>query len=495
LIGAVLWTALAAALFVGLAGASETNALWQVRTLWLVQLPLDGLLVYSSWRVFRIATGVTRRFWLILGSVTLLFLGGDSFQTLVSFLAKPGVGSTTGGVVQSACFVAGLAAVVLAMLAHPHPGRSGRDRLEFLLDSATVLVGGAVIAWSFAVKPGEYHRADILATLALSAVSLTSAFAAAKMIISGNAPMRRAAAIPMITAAGFVVIGLFVARSAAGNPPAYVYLVRLLPSLLIALGPRIQEVIARFDPEPFGERRRKHYSLLPYGAMAVAFLTLVAIMPTGAGIRMWGVVAGLGLICLLVVLRQLASFQDNTDLINRLDATLAELSHQAHTDGLTGLANRTHFYAQLETALGRTSEVAVLLVDLDGFKAVNDTLGHAAGDTLLISVADKMRAALRSGDVAARLGGDEFAVLLHDCAGPDAEDTARRILEALAVPVEIDGTPVRANASIGAAAAGPGEGSGALVRRADIAMYAAKSAGKGTWKRYDVGMETPVNVV
>ncbi|MCU7728582.1 GGDEF domain-containing protein [Actinoplanes sp. KI2] len=491
LIGAVLWTALAAALFFGLAGPSATNALWQVRTLWLVQVPLDGLLVYSSWRVFRIATGATRRFWRILGSVTTLFLFGDSFQALQAVLAEPGDSSTTsGGVLQSACFVTGLAAVVLAMLAHPQPGRSARERLAFWLDSATVLVGGAVIAWSFAVKPGEYHRTDILGTLALSAVSLTSAFAAVKMIMGGNAPMRRAAAIPMITAAGFVMIGQFVARSAADHPPAYVYLVRLLPSLLIAVGPRIQELIARFDPEPFGERRRRHYSVLPYGAMAVAFLTLVVIMPNGAGIRMWGVVAGLGAICLLVVLRQVASFRDNTDLINRLDATLAELSHQAHTDGLTGLANRTHFYAQLETALGRTSEIAVLLVDLDGFKAVNDTLGHAAGDTLLVSVADKMRAALRSGDVAARLGGDEFAVLLHDCTGPDAEDTARRILEALAVPVEIDGTSVRANASIGAAAAEPGEGSGALVRRADIAMYAAKSAGKGRWKRYEAGMET-----
>jgi diguanylate cyclase (GGDEF)-like protein len=494
LIAAVLWSVLAAALFAGLAGKSGTSALWQVRILWLFQVPLDGLLVYSSWRVFRIATGATRRFWLILGSVTSLFLFGDSFQTLLSFLAKPGAISTTGGVVQSACFVAGLAAVVVAMLAHPHPNRSGRERLAFLLDSATVLVGGAVIAWSFAVKPGEYHRADILTTLVLSAVSLTAAFAAAKMIISGNAPLRRAAAIPMITAAGFVMIGPLVARSAADNPPPYVYLVRLLPSLLIALGPRIQELIARFDPEPFGERRRKHYSHLPYGSMAVAFLTLVAIMPSGTGIRTWGVVAGLGVICVLVALRQLASFQDNTALINRLDATLAELSYQAQTDGLTGLANRTHFYDQLVTALGRTSGVSVLLVDLDGFKAVNDTLGHAAGDTLLISVADKMRAALRSGDVAARLGGDEFAVLLRDCTGPDAEDTARRILEALAVPVEIGGTAVRANASIGAAAAEPGEGAGALVRRADVAMYAAKSAGKGTWKRYEAGMEPAVGV-
>jgi diguanylate cyclase (GGDEF)-like protein len=490
LIGATAWTVLAAALFVALAGNTATDTLWQVRTFWFFQLPLDALLAYSSWRVFRIATGATRRFWRILASVASLFLFGDSFQTLLTFVSKPGTWSTTGGIVQSACFTLGLIAIVLAMLVHPHPGRSGRERLAFWLDSATVLVGGAVIAWSFAVKPGEYNRTDILATLGLGAVALTSGFAAVKILLSGNAPMRRIAAIPMIVSAAFTMIGLFLAPPAVGSLPAYVYLVRLMPSLLIALGPRIQELIARFDPEPFGERRRKPYSLLPYGSMVVAFVALIAVMPNGVDVRLWGVVVGLGLICLLVAGRQLAAFHDNTDLIHKLDTTLAEMSYQAHTDGLTGLANRTHFYVQLENALERSAGVSVLLVDLDGFKTVNDTLGHAAGDTLLISVADKMRAALRAGDVASRLGGDEFAVLLRDCDGPEAEDTARRILDALSRPVEIDGTTVRANASIGAASAEPGEGAGALVRRADVAMYAAKSAGKGTWKRYEAGMET-----
>jgi diguanylate cyclase (GGDEF)-like protein len=493
LIGSVAWTLVAAILFVALAGTSQSSTLWQVRTFWVFQLPLDALLAYSSWRVFRLATGAARRFWRILAGVGSLFLAGDTIQTTQTFLSPPGTWSTTGGVVQSACFASGLLVLVVAMLVHPHPGRSGRERLAFWLDSATVLVGGAVIAWCFAVQPGQSSRTDVLATLVAAAVAVTSGFAAVKMILSGNAPMRKIAALPMITAAAFTAIGLFIAPPTVGHLPAAVYLVRLLPSLLIALGPRIQEVIARFDPEPFGERRRKPYSLLPYGSMVIAFVALIVVMPGGVDTRMWGVVGGLGTICLLVAGRQLAAFHDNTDLISRLDSTLAEMSYQAHTDGLTALANRTHFYEQLERALGRTPKVSVLLVDLDGFKRVNDTLGHAAGDTLLISVAGMMRAALRAGDVAARLGGDEFAVLLHDCAGPDAEDTARRILEALAAPVDIDGSPVRANASIGAAVAEPGEGAGALVRRADVAMYAAKSAGKGTWKLYEAGMETAMS--
>jgi len=494
LIGSVVWTLVAAILFVALAGASESNTLWQVRTFWLFQPPLDALLAYSSWRVFRIATGATRRFWRILAGVGSLFLCGDVFQTAQTFLSPPGTWSTTGGIVQSGCFASGLLVIVVAMLVHPHPGRSGRERLAFWLDSATVLVGGAVIAWCFAVKPGQSSRNDVLATLAAAGVAMTAGFAAVKMVLSGNAPMRKSAAFPMIMAAAFTTIGLFMAPPTVGELPASVYLVRLMPSLLIALGPRIQELIARFDPEPFGERRRKPYSLLPYGSMVIAFVALIVVMPSGVHARLWGVVAGLGAICLLVACRQLAAFHDNTDLIKRLDSTLAEMSYQAHTDGLTALANRTHFYEHLERALERASEVSVLLVDLDGFKAVNDTLGHAAGDTLLISVADRMRSVLRSGDVAARLGGDEFAVLLHECAATEAEDVARRILEAIVAPVEIDGSPVRANASIGAAAAEPGEGAGALVRRADVAMYAAKSAGKGTWKLYEVGMEAPVPI-
>ena len=496
----VLWTGFAGVLFFALAGDSIAHTTWQVRVFWFCQLPLDALLAYSSWRVFRFATGAARRFWRVLGCVGTLFLTGDTIQTVQVFASGPGVWSTTGGVVQSACFAVGLITVIVAMLVHPHPTRTGRERLAFWLDSATVLVGGAVIAWCFAVKPGQADRTDVLATLIASAAAITACFAAVKMIISGNAPMRRAAAISMMSAGGVTAIGLFMAPPTVGHLSPDVYLVRLLPSLLIALGPRIQEVVARFDPEPFGTRRRKPYSLLPYASIVIAFAALIVVMPHGVDARLWGVVVGLGLICALVAGRQLASFHDNTALIDRLDATLAELRehevrlrHQALTDGLTGLANRTHFQEKLDGALDRPDGVSVLLVDLDEFKAVNDTLGHAAGDALLISVADKMRVALRAGDVAARLGGDEFAVLLNDCAGPEAEQTAARILDALTVPVELAGTSVRANASIGAASAEPGEGAGALLRRADVAMYAAKSAGKGQWRRYDTGMEAAVS--
>jgi diguanylate cyclase (GGDEF)-like protein len=487
-------------LLIGLAGlgfhllAGHTTQ--QVQLFWLAQVPLDGVLAYCSWRVYGLTTGALRRFWRVLAAVGTLFMCGDTFQTVMTFV-QPGQWSTNGGAVQTTCFALGLGSIVVAMLVHPHPGRTGRARLAFWLDSATVLVGGAVVAWCFAVQPGQTTQADILPVLAGAGVALTSAFAAIKMILSGNAPMHRTAAIAMIAAAVVTSLGFFLAPPADDQLPAGIYLIRFVPSMFIATGPRIQELIARFDPEPFGGRRRKPYSLLPYGSIVIAFGALVVVMPKGVTLRLWGVVAGLGLICGMVALRQLAAFHDNTSLIKQLDTTLAELRehearlrHQALFDGLTGLANRTHFHEEVGAALATPETVSLLLIDLDGFKAVNDTLGHAAGDALLIAVAERLRTSVRAGDLAARLGGDEFAVLLRGCSGPDAENTANRIFQAFTVPADISGMPICANASIGVADAEDGDDVESLLRRADVAMYAAKSHGKGNWKRYGAGMET-----
>jgi diguanylate cyclase (GGDEF)-like protein len=481
-----LFTVVTCVLFFVLAGRTSR----QVQIYWLGQVPADLVLAYCSWRVFRLASGAVRRFWRVLAAVGALFVCGDTFQATLTLL-QPGEWSTNGGPVQTTCFAVGLGTIVVAMLVHPHPGRTGRARLAFWLDSATVLVGGAVVAWCFAVTPDQSTQPDILGTLASAGVALTSAFAAVKMILSGNAPMHRDAAIAMIAAAVVTSAGFFLAPPTTETLPAVVYLIRFLPSVLIATGPRIQEVLARFDPEPFGKRRRKPYSLLPYGSIVVAFGALVVVLPGGVDIRLWGVVTGLGIICGLVALRQLTAFHDNASLIAQLDTTLADLRehevrlrHQALFDGLTELANRTHFHEETAAALARPGDISLLLIDLDGFKAVNDTLGHAAGDALLMTVADRLRGSVRAGDLAARLGGDEFAVLLRGCTGADAEHTAERIFQAFAVPVEISGISICPNASIGVADAEPGDDVGSLLRRADLAMYTAKSQGKGTWRRH-----------
>ncbi|MFF5293132.1 EAL domain-containing protein [Paractinoplanes globisporus] len=167
-----------------------------------------------------------------------------------------------------------------------------------------------------------------------------------------------------------------------------------------------------------------------------------------------------------------------------------ELTHQAFHDAMTGLANRVLFHDRLEHALARGardgSVVGVLFIDLDDFKIVNDTLGHAAGDTLLIAVADRIAGALRADDTAARLGGDEFAALIENVNDPGAvEETANRILAALAPPVVIDGqTSLHAVASIGITTTPEADTADELLRQADLALYVAKGAGKNQWRRY-----------
>ncbi|MFO7591516.1 MAG: EAL domain-containing protein [Acidimicrobiia bacterium] len=163
----------------------------------------------------------------------------------------------------------------------------------------------------------------------------------------------------------------------------------------------------------------------------------------------------------------------------------AQLAHQAFHDSLTGLANRALFLDRVEHALLRqrrdnSDGVAVLFIDLDDFKSVNDGLGHGAGDDLLVAVGERLVRCLRPGDTAARLGGDEFAVLLDRPANlSSSQAVAERILEVLQLPITVGTLDITVPASIGIALAGPESTTQDLVRDADIAMYTAKSNGKG----------------
>jgi len=168
-----------------------------------------------------------------------------------------------------------------------------------------------------------------------------------------------------------------------------------------------------------------------------------------------------------------------------------ELEHQAFHDRLTGLANRALFRDRLEHALARRNRnphpVAVLLLDLDDFKVVNDSLGHAAGDRLLVMVAERLRGHLRASDTTARLGGDEFAVLLDDPAASDeAMRVAERLIEVLGSPYQLDGRELFVRASIGVAlAAATGQPADELLRDADMAMYAAKAQSRGGYQIFE----------
>jgi diguanylate cyclase (GGDEF)-like protein len=171
-----------------------------------------------------------------------------------------------------------------------------------------------------------------------------------------------------------------------------------------------------------------------------------------------------------------------------LEVRNVELANLAFKDALTQLANRAVFRERVELALAteerRPEEVAVLFIDLDNFKSVNDTFGHGSGDRLLMEVATRLLNATRGIDTVARLGGDEFAILLdHVHVGKQAVLVADRINAALSAPFSIEGHIVHVTASLGLAWGRDGEGASELLRNADVAMYRAKARGKG---RYEV---------
>ncbi|WP_405918424.1 EAL domain-containing protein [Streptomyces sp. NBC_00728] len=181
----------------------------------------------------------------------------------------------------------------------------------------------------------------------------------------------------------------------------------------------------------------------------------------------------------------------------------AQLQHNAEHDPLTDLPNRALFTRRVQQALsGRRSSdrgTAVLFIDLDGFKAVNDTIGHQAGDELLVQAARRLQDSVRHGDTAARLGGDEFAALIVGDGGRDRTAREQQIMELadrlrirLSQPYCIDGNDVRVAASIGVGFAEPGLGAGELLRNADLAMYRAKAAGKGRVELYAPQMQQDV---
>jgi diguanylate cyclase (GGDEF)-like protein/PAS domain S-box-containing protein len=173
-----------------------------------------------------------------------------------------------------------------------------------------------------------------------------------------------------------------------------------------------------------------------------------------------------------------------------------ELAYQAFHDALTGLANRSLFMDRVDHAIRRNArtglDIAVVFLDLDGFKSVNDSLGHAAGDALLCEVAERLKAAVRSEDTVARLGGDEFAVLLEQTRGPieEAVTVCERILATLSEPIVVEGQPKSVGASLGIAIGSPEATTASLLRDADVAMYRAKEGGRGRWVVHDSEMRT-----
>jgi diguanylate cyclase (GGDEF)-like protein len=195
--------------------------------------------------------------------------------------------------------------------------------------------------------------------------------------------------------------------------------------------------------------------------------------------------------------RMMGTIEQQADEINQFPKRLEQLTRQAFRDALTGLPNRALFMDRLSHGLTRArrrhEHVAVLFLDLDRFKVINDTLGHTVGDQLLVEVSNRLGSSVRPGDTVARLGGDEFGLLLEDVADAEtAELVALRIEAELAKPLSFEGREVFVTASIGIALSSERLGTPEeVLRDADLAMYHAKAKGKARHEIFDGTMSAP----
>jgi diguanylate cyclase (GGDEF)-like protein len=358
------------------------------------------------------------------------------------------------------------------------PPVPGAERYRRLIDVSAVAGATYAVAWIYLLEPARHRGPGGLSTLfaTLATGPELAAAAVALVTMSRNLPTR-GGRVPRLLGATSVILavtGIAGLRNTVDGRQWYSLGVGagyLLAAGVIAVTCHLPTP----RPEPAGTRRMISggWAILPYVPILLAVAASAA-QQIGAGVLPPVLVWVLLATFLLVLLRQFLTVAIVGRLAMTLEANQAELAYQADHDSLTGLPNRSCFHRRGGELLAAHPESSVLLLDLDGFKPVNDALGHAAGDEVLRVVAARLAGAVRPDDLVARLGGDEFVLVL--AGEPDA--AAARIREAIAAPIAVGGTTVRVGASIGLATARPGAGLETLVREADAAMYAAKATTK-----------------
>lgn len=227
-------------------------------------------------------------------------------------------------------------------------------------------------------------------------------------------------------------------------------------------------------------RTLRYWLCTTLSTMALGAL-IVMLFASGEPVRM-----GIGL---LFGLYLYSVFESSRHIVGQVESLLIaerELDIQARRDPLTGIANRRAFDEELARASAADNAFALLMLDLDGFKSVNDTLGHAAGDELLRQVADRLSTVISDGDVLTRLGGDEFAMILHGADREAAEAVGRRAIKLVSKSYVVLGSAAAVGTSVGIEISATSRDPAALKNAADQALYAAKRAGKGRIGRIDL---------
>ncbi|GAA3240326.1 putative bifunctional diguanylate cyclase/phosphodiesterase [Dactylosporangium siamense] len=379
---------------------------------------------------------------------------------------------------------AGFLVAMWAMVRVPLGITSAAERWRQWLDRSIAFLGCGTVLFHFGLAPmltapGRWSTQTIV-LLGLSFALAVGGITKVAYIRGG--PIDRSA-LRLIGLTGFVGAGVALLLVLGGDPgtvPAQAVVMPLAPVLAV--------LAVRRQWAHTAARRGRAGTWLPYVAVAAVDVPLIAVIP---GVLTWTdklVIIASVLVTGLVTVRQFVAFRENARLLADKRVTQERLQHEATHDGLTGLANRALFRQRLGAQLEH-GDATVLLVDLDDFKTINDSLGHDVGDHLLIAVADVLRTAGGADGLPVRLGGDEFAVLVTG-ATTLGETIAQRTLDAFTGPLSQHRLLV--HASVGIATAPAGTPLDQLLRDADVAMYAAKQRGKANWVRYHDGMAQPV---
>ena len=505
LVGLVAGTALLATLYA--AGIATTTVEVVVAWVFVATIHVGMTWVARSTARMPGLPPATRRFWRSVAAAGVIYLLGDLSQVVSAARDPLARAAATGGPIQVVTLSLGSAYLMFTLLTVPLGFSSRRERRRFWMDLATVMVAAAVVGWYLVVPDRASGMHMAASVLAGPVILLLCVFVVAKLVMSGFAPFTRACGL--IGAGGAVLKSGAdaVGRDGLGDGRLHWFLACTVAAhALLTIALRVNHLQLADRPGLLQPKPRKAYSHLPYGAIAVTYLLLTVAVARDDAATVPIALAGAAVSTLLVVLRQLAAFKDNARLLDELDAKVRELHltqaglrdslaerdalaarlhHDAFHDGLTGLPNRSLYAERLNAALAAGGPVAVMLVDLDDFKRVNDEWGHAAGDTLLREVGERLRACVRETDTVARIGGDEFAVLLGgtDQLGDDPRDVAARMVRAAESPVPVEGGgSARVGASVGIAiATGQTRDGDALLREADAAMYTVKRDGKGSY--------------
>lgn len=416
--------------------------------------------------------------WILAGNA--MFLLGDTIYSLLERV----LGSDPYPSIADVAYIAGYPMIGLGLIMMGRTGSPERNRGAWV-DAAIVALGATALMWALVIAPtvGDTDAASMERWVALFYASGDLVLIAALAVLFGReiSPTRSSGAL-MLSLLSLLAADVLYAVSelrdsfTVGN---YVDSLWLISYAAVALAVVDHEAADRPTPiERRGPRLTAARSVTLMLCAVVAPVVLLFEMQSGNTEHAVALIVATIAIFILVVIRlQLVA--------DELEASRLELAHEAGHDGLTGLANRKRFLAEVAAAIDDDRhEAVVLYLDLDDFKTVNDVHGHPVGDALLIEIADRLRTITDEEDHVARLGGDEFAVLLVDGRATRASLLAEELLALLRRPVELPQTVVHPAASLGIVQIDGERDVDELMRRADVAMYSAKRAGKDRWRPF-----------